>query len=152
LGTDRDKKRLQVAQQLGATHTLNIQQENPMDLVREMGDGFGVDLVVDCTGVSRALRQAMALVRPNGTITKIGWGPEPLNFSLDPIVQKAVTLQGTFSHTYTTWERVLALLSSGQIDLTPVIGGLYGLEDWRTAFTYMEEGENVKSVLVMAQN
>jgi alcohol dehydrogenase/L-iditol 2-dehydrogenase len=147
LGTDVDKHRLEVAAELGAHYTVNIQREDAGALVRSLGDGFGADLVVDCTGVSRALQQSMELVRPNGRITKIGWGPQPLDFSLDPIVGKAVTLQGSFSHTYPTWERVLGLLSTGQINLDPVIGGVYPLEDWEEGFHKMEEGASVKSVL-----
>lgn len=147
LGTDIDRHRLKVAAQVGATQCLNIRETDAVDAVLSMGDGFGADLVIDCTGVSIALKDAMKMVRPNGRITKIGWGPEPLNFSLDPLVQKAVTLQGSFSHLYSTWERVLGLLSSGQIDLTPVIGGVYPLSDWETAFEQMEVGNNVKSVL-----
>lgn len=150
IGTDIDHKRLQIASQIGASHTINIQQENAIEFVRSMGDGFGVDLVIDCTGVSIALKDAMQMVRPNGKITKIGWGPEALNFSLDPLVAKAVTLQGTFSHLYSTWERVLGLLSSGQIDLRPVIGGIYPLNEWEQAFEEMEMGNNVKSVLIPA--
>jgi len=147
LGTDVDKHRLEVASELGAHYTLNIQHEDAGALIRSLGDGFGADLVVDCTGVSKALQQSMELVRPNGRITKIGWGPQPLNFSLDPIVGKAVTLQGSFSHTYPTWERVLGLLSTGQVNLDPVIGGVYALEDWEEGFHKMEEGASVKSVL-----
>ncbi|MBX3015892.1 MAG: zinc-binding dehydrogenase [Caldilineaceae bacterium] len=147
LGTDADEKRMEVAAELGAHYTVNIQRENATQLIQSLGDGFGADLVVDCTGVSRALKQSMDLVRPNGRITKIGWGPQPLDFSLDPLVGKAVTLQGSFSHTYPTWERVLALLSTGQVNLNPVIGGIYGLNDWEEAFHKMEIGENVKSVL-----
>jgi alcohol dehydrogenase/L-iditol 2-dehydrogenase len=71
-----------------------------------------------------------------------------LDYSLDPLVGKAVTLQGSFSHTYPTWERVLTLLSTGQVNLKPVIGGVYGLEEWHEAFSCMEAGKNVKSVLV----
>ena len=149
LGTDLDEHRLKVAQALGATDVLNVQRADPVALVRSLGDGYGADLVVDASGVSRALKQAMGMVRPNGRITKIGWGPEPLDFSLDPIVAKAVTLQGSFSHTYATWERVLTLLSTRQIDLTPVIGGTYPLHEWRTAFEKMEQGENIKSVITM---
>ncbi|HMN31101.1 MAG TPA: zinc-binding dehydrogenase [Caldilineaceae bacterium] len=147
LGTDADQHRLEVAAELGAHHTVNIQRQDPGPLIRSLGDGFGADLVVDCTGISKALKQSLDLVRPNGRITKIGWGPQPLDFSLDPLVGKAVTLQGSFSHTYPTWERVLGLLSSGQVNLGPVIGGVYGLESWEEAFATMEEGKNVKSVL-----
>jgi alcohol dehydrogenase/L-iditol 2-dehydrogenase len=147
LGTNADAHRLEVAAELGAHYTLNVQRDDPVKLISSLGDGFGADLVVDCTGVSKALKQSLELVRPNGRITKIGWGPQPLDFNLDPLVGKAVTLQGSFSHTYPTWERVLGLLSTGQVHLGPVIGGVYGLSEWETAFTRMEAGEHVKSVL-----
>lgn len=147
LGTDVDTSRLEVARTLGADVTLNIQREDPLALIQSLGDGLGADVVVDCTGHSKALQQSLALVRPNGRIVKIGWGPQPLDFNLDPLVAKAVTLQGSFSHTYPTWERVLALLSAGLINLTPVIGGVYPLGDWRAAFSDMAGGINVKSVL-----
>lgn len=149
LGTDADEKRMEVAAELGADYAINVQREDPMTLIRSLGDGFGADLVVDATGVSKALQQSMELVRPNGRITKIGWGPQPLDFSLDPLVGKAVTLQGTFSHLYPTWERVLTLLSTGQVNLAPVIGGIYPLQDWEEAFDAMERGENVKSVITV---
>ncbi len=147
LGADADKHRMEVAQELGAHYLVNVQREDPAKLIKSLGDGYGADLVVDCTGVSKALKQSLELVRPNGRITKIGWGPQPLDFSLDPLVGKAVTLQGSFSHTYPTWERVLQLLSTGQVNLKPVIGGVYPLDDWHEAFAKMEEGQNVKSVL-----
>ena len=94
LGTDADAKRMEVAAELGADYTLNIQRDDPVALIESLGDGFGADLVIDATGVSKALQQSMELVRPNGRITKIGWGPQPLDFSLDPLVAKAVTLPG----------------------------------------------------------
>ena len=149
LGTDADRERLAVAAELGAHHTLNIQTDDPLALIKSVDDGFGADVVVDCTGVSQALAQAMSFVRPNGHITKIGWGPQPLDFNLDPLVAKAVTLQGSFSHTYPTWERVLRLLSTGQINLAPVMGGVYPLEKWETAFRDMEQGKQVKSIITM---
>ena len=150
LGTRRDWQRLPIAKQIGATAALNIDEEDPLPFLRALGDGYGADLVVDCTGVSIALKSALEMVRPNGIITKIGWGPQALGFTLDPLVQKAVTLQGTFSHLYLTWERVLGLLSSGQIDLSPIVGGVYPLDEWEVAFEEMEAGNNVKSVLVPA--
>jgi alcohol dehydrogenase/L-iditol 2-dehydrogenase len=148
LGTDVDVQRMEVAQELGAHYTVNVQHDDASALIRSLGDGFGADMVVDCTGVSAALKQAMALVRPLGSIVKIGWGPQPLTFSLDPLVAKAATLQGSFSHTYATWERVLSLMATGQLNLDPMIGGVYPLDEWQAGFHAMEAGENVKSVLV----
>jgi alcohol dehydrogenase/L-iditol 2-dehydrogenase len=148
LGTDVDAHRLAVAAELGAHYTLNVQRDDVAGLLRSLGDGYGADVVVDCTGVSLALKQALELVRPLGMVVKIGWGPQPLNFSLDPLVAKAATLQGSFSHTYATWERVLQLMATGQLNLDPMIGGVYGLGDWEAGFHAMEAGNNIKSVLV----
>ena len=83
------------------------------------GDGYGFDLVADAAGVSATLKLAMDIVRPAGQITKVGWGPQPLNFSLDPLVQKAVTLQGSFSHNWPIWEKVIALLARGEHRFEP---------------------------------
>ena len=55
----------------------------------------------------------------------MGWGPQPLGFNIDPLVQKNITLQGSFSHNWPIWERVIALLASGQFDVRPIIGGVW---------------------------
>jgi alcohol dehydrogenase/L-iditol 2-dehydrogenase len=107
-----------------------------------------VDGVIDASGHSAALREAMDLVRPAGFITKVGWGPQPLDCSLDPLVQKAVRLQGSFSHNWPVWERVIALLGSGALDVRPLVGGVFPLREWRAAFEKMEHGEIVKAVLL----
>jgi alcohol dehydrogenase/L-iditol 2-dehydrogenase len=103
--------------------------------------------VVDATGASAALKQALEIVRPGGQITKVGWGPQPVGFSLDPLVQKAVTLQGSFSHTFKNWEKVVALLAAGRINLGPIISRVAPLAEWRECFDGMYTGEYVKAVL-----
>ena len=113
----------------------------------QQGDGLGVDGVIDAAGVSSTLKTAIDIVRPAGWISKVGWGPQPLNFSIDPLVQKAVTLQGSFSHNWPMWERVLRLLSTGMLDIDPIIGGQWGLGEWKEAFHTMHSGEIVKAVL-----
>jgi len=121
IGIPADAQRLETARLIGADTTLGAKGENIGEWVRKFGDGFGFDLVIDAAGVSAALKLAMDLVRPAGQITKVGWGPQPLNFSLDPLVQKAVTLQGSFSHNWPIWEKVIALLGTGQINLDHIL-------------------------------
>jgi L-iditol 2-dehydrogenase len=144
-GIPGDEKRLEVAKQLGADKTLT---GNVEEYVRELGDGYGVDVVIDAAGISRTLELAMRVVRPAGQITKVGWGPQPMNFSLDPVVQKAVKLQGSFSHNYPIWERILAMMASGQLDLKPLISKTTPLENWHECFEKMHTGEFVKAVLL----
>lgn len=146
-GTKQDASRLDVARALGATQTVDIQSTNIVDYMRGIGDGLGADLVIDAAGASAAMKAALEIVRPGGQITKVGWGPQPLNFSLDPLVQKAVRLQGSFSHTFENWEKVVAMLSAGQINLGPVISQVAALDQWKECFDGMYTGKYVKAVL-----
>ncbi len=133
LGVPADRPRLEVARALGA--------------VAEDPEPDSADLVIDAAGASASLQKSLELVRPGGRITKVGWGPQPLGFSLDPLVQKAATLQGSFSHTYRSWEAVLGLLERGAIDLDPIIGAVEPLENWRRAFDAMHDRSIIKAVL-----
>ena len=146
-GTAQDESRLAAARELGVTRTINVQETDLVEFVRNLGDGLGADLVVDAAGSSAALKQALEIVRPGGQITKVGWGPQPLNFSLDPLVQKAVTLQGSFSHTFRNWEKVVAMLDAKQINLDPIISRIAEFNDWKDCFDGMHDGKYVKAVL-----
>ncbi len=141
-GLESDKNRLEVAQKYGVTPIIGDATDWAMER-----DGLGADCIIDAAGVSATLKMAIDLVRPAGHITKVGWGKAPLQFSLDPLVQKNATLQGSFSHNWPIWERVIALMANGQLDVSHIIGGVWALEDWEEAFNKMHHGEVVKSVL-----
>jgi L-iditol 2-dehydrogenase len=146
-GMSQDASRLDAARALGVTAAINAEETDLAAAVGELGDGLGVDLIIDATGTSVALKQALELVRPGGQITKVGWGPQPLNFSLDPLVQKAIRLQGSFSHTFKNWEKVVAMLDAKQINLEPIISCISPLDGWLDCFEGMHSGKYVKAVL-----
>lgn len=142
VGLETDSKRLEVARAYGCDAIVGDASEWAFQR-----DGLGADTVIDAAGASITLKIAMPLVRPNGKITKVGWGPQPLGFSLDPLVQKNIRLQGSFSHNWPVWERVIALMAGGQLDVQPLIGGVWPITEWHKAFEKMHSGEIVKSVL-----
>lgn len=142
VGLAADQTRLNIAKQYGCETIVG-----DATAWANAVDGMGADVIIDAAGISQTLKIALQLVRPKGQIIKVGWGPQPLNFSLDPLVQKNVTLQGSFSHNWPIWEKVIGLLSTGLLDVKPIIGGVWHLEDWHTAFEKMHKGEVVKSVL-----
>ncbi len=143
VGLEADRARLEIAAHYGCEMVVG----NPGEWARAR-DGLGADGVIDAAGVSATLRIALEVVRPAGWISKVGWGKDPVGFSLDPLVQKNVTLQGSFSHNYPVWESVLALLASGALDVAPITGLTAPLEDWEEAFDTMHSGRIVKSVLI----
>ena len=147
VGLKQDAARLAIAKQMGAERIIVVGEEEPLDAIRSVGDGLGVDAVIDAAGASQALKLAMAAVRPAGQITKVGWGPQPLNVSLDPVVQKAVRIQGSFSHNFPIWERVIELFATGKLNPAPLVGRVEPLANWRTCFDEMASGKIVKAVL-----
>ncbi|MGK0188625.1 MAG: L-iditol 2-dehydrogenase [Verrucomicrobiales bacterium] len=146
VGLEADAGRLKVAESYGCETVIG----DATDWAYAK-DGLGADCIIDAAGVSATLKAALGLVRPAGWITKVGWGPQPLNFSLDQLVQKNVTLQGSFSHNWPVWEAVLQLLATRKLDVRPIVGGQWPLADWKEAFEKMHHGEIVKAVLLPGQ-
>ena len=75
---------------------------------------------------------------------------DALDFSLDPLVQKNITLQGSFSHNWPIWERILRLLSTGALNIRPIIGGVWPLAQWKDAFEAMHSGRIAKATALPA--
>jgi alcohol dehydrogenase/L-iditol 2-dehydrogenase len=162
---------LQMARLLGATHTALIGRRSSatrMDLAARMGwadtliysdredagaavaawtDGRGADIVADCAGNAEALATALASVRRCGQIVKIGWGPEPVNQSLDDLLRKSATLAGTFSHRRANWEAVLQMFAARRLNPGALITSVMPLRRWHEAFTRIEACQAVKIVL-----
>ncbi len=65
-GLKQDAARMKVAQALGVDRTLTEGEEELREVVRSLGDGLGVDVVIDAAGASAALQIAMQAVRPEG--------------------------------------------------------------------------------------
>jgi len=146
-GIARDRSRMETGLRAGATRAVDTQSQDMKAVLRSLGDGLGADVVIDSTGASASLQNALDWVRPAGHITKVGWGPEPMGFSMDALVKKAVTLQGSFSHTWPAWERVLQMLGSGQLDPRPYLSKVSSLDGWKDCFDGMHEARYIKAVL-----
>ena len=146
-GITADAARLDAARRLGATRTVDLQTENLEEIVR----GYrpeGADLVCDATGVSSALNDALRLTRPDGQITKVGWSPDNVTVDMNPLVLRNIRLQGSFSHNYPVWERVIHLLDRQLTMPSTIVGLRTGLENWREAFDAMHDRRVIKSVLL----
>src|SRR5262249_23390414 len=121
LGTTADRRRMEGGRHVGADHAIDVHETDPLPAIMDCTGGRGAPPVVDAAGPAPALKLAMDAVARNGQITKIAWGPQPVNLSLDPIVAKAVSLQGSYSHTWRTWEAVLRMMAAGQLMMEPMV-------------------------------
>lgn len=142
-GLPGDEDRLAVAGSLGAATTTD------RDWARGHEIADRCDVVIDASGASATLEPALSAVKPGGQVVKVGWGPEPYNKPLDTLVAKAVELHGSFSHTWSTWERVLRLLATAQLRPRRALR-TFQLEDWDKAFSAMADRQIPKAVLTLS--
>ena len=147
VGLSIDAPRLETAIRLGATRVVNAEREQVEEVVRAINP-LGADLVCDASGASRPLDLALALTRPDGQVTKVGWSPDSVAININPLVQKNIRLQGSFSHNYPVWERVIHLLDRRRTLPDAIVGLTSPLDGWRAAFEAMHEGRVIKSVLI----
>ncbi len=146
-GLAADADRLKAALELGATRAVNVQAEDLEAIVREAAP-LGADVVCEASGASRPLESALNLARPDGQVVKVGWSPDSVPIDMNPLVQRNLRLQGSFSHTYPMWEKVIHLLAEGLLLPERIVGLKTNLEGWKDAFEAMHRGRVVKSVLI----
>jgi L-iditol 2-dehydrogenase len=150
VGTNVDRRRMEVGKAIGADVLINAQEEDAASVIMDATGGYGAPLVVDAAGPSAAVKLAMDVVARNGQITKIAWGPKPLDLSLDPLVGKAASLQGSYSHNWRTWEAVLKMMAAGALNLDAMITHRFTIDNWLAGYHLVEEREAVKVILTPA--
>lgn len=148
VGLDDDTKvRFGVASDLGATHIVNGSQEDVVARCQEICGKDGISLVVDCAGANIVLKQAIEMCRPNGEIVRIGMGFKPVNFCINDISMKAISIIGHMGYDTTSWRNAINLLKSGKIQVKPMITHRLGLSEWDKGFALMESKEAIKVIL-----
>ncbi len=130
-GTTRDKPRLDLARELGADHVIDILQEDPLEKVRDLTAGRGVDFVLDCTsraGTAPVLLGIDALKRREGTLVIQGELAAFPDFPVKKLTEKAITVKSARGHSYKACELALEQLASGRFPLERLATHRYGID------------------------
>ena len=112
-GLARDKDRLEKAKKFGAHVTINVEEEDLVQRVRDLTGGEGVDAVLDVAGGPNTLVDGIKLVRKSGTVV-FASGGIIANFPAVDMNAKRVTLKAARGHSYQAVETAIELISSGQ--------------------------------------
>ena len=131
-GTSRDAARLELAKTLGADHTIDVQAEHPAERIRQITDGAGVDVVLDCTagaGTAPVLLGIDALKRRAGTIVIQGEMTAFPDFPVKKVTEKAITIKSARGHSYRSCELAVAQLASRRFPLEALSTHSFGLSE-----------------------
>jgi len=148
-GTGRDEKiRLAAAKKMGIERTINIEKTNLAELVAQMTDGLGADLVVEASGAPPAIRQALEIVRTNGRVCCLGLtGGKTVEFPWDPALIKSIDLNFSASSNWTSWTRAISMLGNKKVNVDPLITQVLPIAEWETAFHMLRNLEAIKVLL-----
>ncbi|HEX4087861.1 MAG TPA: zinc-binding dehydrogenase [Trebonia sp.] len=130
-GLARDARKLELAREFGADHTINVDEEDTVARVRELTGGDGVDVVLDLTPMAqRPILDAINAVRWGGTIVLAGLkGHQDIPIPTDMLINKALTVKGAFSVDAAAYTAAIKLIESGQFPLEKMQTHKFGLDD-----------------------
>lgn len=146
-GTAKDEKRMELGKKLGIDRTINIQEENIEEVIKELTHGYGVNKVFDCSGSIHAVNSGLNLLRKKGTLVQVGIFAKSLNeLDEEKIIQKELVYIGSRSQKPSSWDLALYLLDTGKVNAKDLVTKIYSLEDWQEAFDKVIGGEEIKVV------
>ncbi|MEW5701497.1 MAG: L-threonine 3-dehydrogenase [Candidatus Zixiibacteriota bacterium] len=131
--------RLEIARRMGADATINVLQRDTVQAIREETEGVGMDVVLEMAGAQKAIEQAFKCVRKGGRVSAFGIpsGPVELDWN-NALVFRGVTVYGINGRLmFDTWVTVRNLLTSGRLDITPVITHTLPLAEFAKGFDLM---------------
>jgi threonine dehydrogenase-like Zn-dependent dehydrogenase len=118
-GLGRDAAKLALARELGADHTIDVDQEDTVERVREITDGRLADVVLELTPMAtRPVVDALHAVRHGGRVVLAGLkGRRPVELVTDLIINKAVTVVGAYGVDARAYVEAIRIIESGRFPL-----------------------------------
>ncbi|XP_074602784.1 sorbitol dehydrogenase-like [Brevipalpus obovatus] len=147
--TDFNKDRLEIAKKFGATTTVLLTREQTEAETREKiitGLGRMPDTVLECCGAEASIRLAIATCKDGGKVILIGCGPNEVTIPIMTAACKELDLRGCYRY-MNTWSRAVDLISSGTIDVKPLISHRFNLEQSLDAFELAKSGKGIKIMI-----
>lgn len=148
IAIDVDDARLGRARDLGVQVTINSKTQDAVALVREMTDGRGVELAVECVGATDPIRTAIGCTRKGGAVTLVGNVAPTVELPLQEVVTRQLRLQGSCASSG-EYPQCIDLLASGAIQVDSLISAVAPLAEGPQWFDrlYRREGNLMKVIL-----
>jgi D-xylulose reductase len=137
--SDLQPQKLAIAGRYPGVVTVDITKERLADAVARESDGWGADVVFEASGSPRAYDGIFALPRPGGCLVVVGMPVEPVGFDVVSAAAKEIRIETVFRYA-NVYDRAIAMIASGKVDLKPLITETFGFEESIGAFERAAEG------------
>jgi L-iditol 2-dehydrogenase len=146
-GTDADTERFALAKKLGVDYTVDIQKQDLRKFVDDLTDGYGVDVVLECSGSEAAIRTGLEMIKKRGWYCLIALPGKEVTINIETINYKELHFSGSIASRFVNWEKGIRLVEMGLVKLAPLASHHMPLEDWKKAFEMYRNKEGMKLIL-----
>lgn len=138
---DLNQDKLKTAKVLGFTNLAKSADE--FDQPR------GFDVVIDCTGVTEAIKDGLKHVMPGGTFLQFGVANKDAKVEIEPfwVYNKEITIVGSMAVLH-SFDRAVELFASGVLNADVMISDRYSLENYAGALTAFKSGKGRKTIVL----
>lgn len=145
--TDVNDYRLGLAKSLGATRTVNVNEEKIEHVMGEIGMTEGFDVGLEMSGVPQAFSSMLETMNHGGRIAMLGIMPNGAGIDWDKVIFKGLEIKGIYGRRmFETWYKMGALLQAG-LDLSPIITHRMPVDEFQEGFDIMRSGQSGKVIL-----
>jgi D-xylulose reductase len=136
---DLAQPKLDIARRYEGILAVNIRERRLPEEVSRLTEGWGADLVFECSGAKAAWEGLWDLLRPGGAVVAVGLPVDPVPFDVSAASVREARVETVFRYAH-QYERAIALMASGKVDLKPLITQTFAFEDAVAAFERAAEG------------
>jgi L-iditol 2-dehydrogenase len=144
------EEELELARALGADEAVDVASSDAeVETRRLVGDGL--DVVVETAGAVPALELSTRIAREGGRIATLGIAGQghELRLPADRIALRDLALLGSVGYTSATWARMVELVRTQLVDLSPIVTHRFPLEEFEEAFALMDDRRGVVAKIVL---
>ncbi len=137
--SDLVDEKLAIARRYAGVSTVNVRNQSLADAVDQATGGWGADVLMEASGAVKAYEGVERLLRPGGCLVLIGMPVEPVRMDISSMAAKEIRIETVFRYA-NVFDRALAMIASGKVDLKPLITETFAFEDSVAAFERAAEG------------
>ena len=152
IAVDRVPERLDMARRLGADHVVDFSKEDPVQAIRRITDGRGVDVAIEALGTQATFEACLRVLRPGGTLSSLGVYSCDLRIPLDAFAA------GLGDHRIVTtlcpggkerMRRLMEVIAAGRVDLKPLVTHRFPLDRIEEAYDlFSQQHDGVLKVAI----
>jgi L-idonate 5-dehydrogenase len=143
--TDVVDEPLAIARAMGADQVINVAKDKTW-VSRYSPDKGTFDVMLECSGNERALRDGLEVMRPRGVVVQLGLGGD-VSIPQNMVVAKELSICGSFRF-HAEFALAVRLINEGRVDLSPVVTHTFPMLQARQAFELASDRQKAMKVLI----